>query len=34
MNLAKEMMTDSGKNCLEKGSPDIQGLKELKQNRA
>ena len=28
------MMTDSGKNCLEKGSPDIQGLKELKQNRA
>ena len=28
------MMTDSGKDCLEKGSPDIQRLKELKQYRA
>ena len=25
-------LTDAGKNCLEKGSPDIQILKELKQN--
>ena len=28
----KITLTDSGKNCLEKGSPDIQILKELKQN--
>ena len=25
-------LTDAGKNCLEKGSPDIQILRELKQN--
>ena len=28
----KITLTDGGKNCLEKGSPDIQILKELKQN--
>ena len=28
------MTTDNGKDCLEKDSPDIQRIKELKQNRA
>ena len=28
----KITLTDGGKDCLEKGSPDIQILKELKQN--
>ena len=28
------ILTDAGKNCLEKGGPDFQILKEIKQNGA